>query len=212
MQNINAWLLDYRPASAPNRSERSHFQISLDIIPQPDVDSRIGDKQEPIDPPDVVPRLRLGMQFKNGLVIGGTFVPELEYEDYQTEQISLDLGYRFKWRRYHLAVRASFSDGEVDGPITDADTEDHFTFSNKGLDLSMGRMFGRFHLYGFLGAGDTETTLDVKADGSNLENSDTAIYGGLGVSLQYRKFTFTLEQNATDDYLKHLIFNAGYRF
>lgn len=212
LQNINAYLLDYRPASAPDKPTENQFRFSLDLTPQPDVNTRVGDKEEPIDPPSVVPRLRLGYGFKSGLVVSGTYVPGVEYEDYETDMFSLDLGYRFQLGRYQLAARASYSDGEVQGPITDSQINDDFSFTNQGFDLSLGRKVKRFNLYAFVGMNDIETTLDVNADGSHLENTDDAVYGGLGGSVQFGRLVFTLEQNFTDDYLQHVVLNVGYRF
>lgn len=212
LQNINAWLLDYRPATAPVKPSKNQFLVSLDLTPQPDVNTRVGDKEEPISPPSVVPRLRIGYGFKQGWVVSGTYVPSIEYDGYETDLFSLDLGYRFKWKSLNFATRISYSDGDVQGPITDSQIQDDFSFTNQGFDLSVGKTFKNLHFYGFAGSGHTETALDVNADGSHLENTDSALYGGLGASIQLRRLVFTLEQNFTDHYLQHLIFNVSYRF
>ena len=211
LQNINAYLLDLRPVSDPARPDRSQIELGLDITPQPDIDTTIGRKEEPLDPPSAVPRLRLRYLSQSGFFAGGTYVPGLEFQDYEADYWAAELGYRFRFRQLHAAVRVSAGDGDVTGPITENDASDFFQFSSRGADISAGIPFRSFHFYGFAGAADIETELDIEADGVNLDNEDDAIYGGLGVSWRGKRWGVTIEQNATDSYLKHIVLNLSYR-
>jgi hypothetical protein len=211
LQNINAYLLDFRPAGAPWLPEENTFEVVFDLNPQPTIDTRVGTKDEPIDPPSLVPKLRARYLWSSGLMVGAAYAPGIELEDYEADFISLELGYRFELFSCGWAVRASYSDGDVTGPITEPNVKDFFEYKNQGFDLSGGKSFGALYAYGFLGRVETETSLDIEIDGVHLDNEDDALYGGLGATWSWRSFGFTLEQNFTDDYLKNLILSVSYR-
>ncbi|MCB1051905.1 MAG: hypothetical protein H6510_10085 [Acidobacteria bacterium] len=212
LMNIQSYLLDLRPATAPEIVD--HFQIEaiLDLYPQPDVNARIGNKEEALDPPSWVPKLRFRGFFRNGLMIGGAWAPGIDFQDYRAEFIALELGYRRVFQSWTTSVRASYSDGEIEGAITDPDFEDLFQYKNSGLDISVGHYFGRAHVYGFVGWNETDNQLDIALDGVHLEGDDGTYYGGLGVQIPWNRWRFNLEQNATDTYLRNLILSASYRF
>ena len=212
LQNINAYLLDFRPAGAPWLPEENTLELVFDLNPQPSIDARVGNKDEPLDPPSIVPKLRARYLWSSGLMIGAAYAPGIELEDYEADFISLELGYRFEFLSLGWALRASYSDGDVTGPITELDAKDFFVYENKGIDLSLGKAFGSFYGYGFLGRVETETSLDIEVDGVHLDNEDDALYGGLGITWTWHSLGITLEQNFTDDYLKNLILSASYRF
>ncbi len=212
LQNINAYLLDLRPAGAPYAPRIGRLEFSLDINPQPTIDTRVGLKDEPIDPPSIVPKVRARYQGGGGWFIGGAYAPGIEFQDYEAEYLSLEAGFRFRFRGLSFGIRGSYSDGDITGPITEPNVDDFFDFTNQGLDLSLGKTFGRLAVYGFIGANDIETSLEIEVDGAFLENSDDTYYAGFGVGYEWRRFRFNFEQNFTDDYLKHLIFSLGYRF
>jgi len=212
LQNINAFLLDFRPNAAPIPAERSHLEAILDINPQPTINTRIGRKDEPVDPPSVVPKLRGRYLFSNGLFLGAAFAPGIEFQDYTAEYISAELGYRFQLNSWGLGLRASFTDGDLEGPITETDVEDMFTFTNYGGDLSLGHSLGPVYLYGFGGWNDVDTTLDIEEDGARLSFTDNTYYYGGGVSYSHGRWRLNLEQNVTDDYLQHLTLSLSFRF
>lgn len=212
LQSINAFLLDFRPATAPRLPEENHWQWVLDINPQPSIDTRVGNKDEPIDPPSVVPKLRFRYLTRSGLHIGAAFAPGIEFEDYEAKYYSLELGYRFKIAGLDGALRASYSDGDVLGPITEPDVEDRFDFRNIGSDFSLGYSWPALSVYGFAGWNDIETELEVDSDGALLSHEESTYYGGLGVAYYRGHWSVTLEQNITDDYLKHVILGIAYKF
>ena len=212
LQNINAYLLDFRPATAPIKFDSSTLELSFDINPQPGVNARIGNKDEPLDPPSVVPKLRGRYVHKTGFFAGGAVAPGIEFEGYKAKFFSVELGYRFGFAGLDGAVRLSYSDGDVDGPITAAAANDTFTFTNNGGDITLGKSFGAWHCYGFAGGISTDTELDIEEDGVHLDNDDSTYYGGVGLTYDWRSFGITVEQNFTDDYLANLILGIGYRF
>ena len=212
LQNINAFLQDFRPGTAPELVQVNRLELAFELYPQPSLDTTVGRKDEPVDPPSVVPRVRARYVMKNGLFAGGSIVPGIEYQDYEADTIAAEVGYRFKMGKTTFQVRASYSDGDVQGPITEIDVKDDFSFTNTSYDLAAGRTFGAFQVYGFLGAIDTDTELDIQSDGVHLENTESTWYAGLGATYAWRAFAFTLEQNATDDYLANIILSAAYRF
>lgn len=212
LQNINAFLLDFRPATAPLRFSRSTLEVSFDLNPQPTINTRVGNKDEPIDPPSIVPKLRGRYILSGGLFIGGAVAPGIEFEGYEADTISLEAGYRFEIGAWQLGLRAAYTDGDVVGPITETDAEDEFTLSNQSYDLSIGRRFGNLHVYGIVGQVSTETELDIALDGVHLENEEDALYLGAGAIYNRGRWGVTLEQHFTDDYLAHVILGLGYRF
>ncbi|MDJ0842273.1 MAG: hypothetical protein QNK37_37575 [Acidobacteriota bacterium] len=212
LQNINAFLQDFRPGTAPERVGKSRLELAFELYPQPDLDTRVGRKDEPIDPPSVVPRVRARYLLKNGLFLGGSAVPGIEFQDYDADTVAAEAGWRFKFGDTTLQLRASYSDGDITGPITETDAMDDFTFTNYSYDLAAARTFGAFHVFGFVGSIDTDTELDIESDGVHLENTESTWYAGLGVTWDWRALAFTLEQDFTDDYLANVIVSAAYRF
>ncbi len=213
LQDINAYLLDFRPGTAPIRPDKGRIELALDGSPQPGINTRVGNKEEPVDPPSFVPRFRARYLWSNGLMVGGTVTPGIEFQDYEADYFAVELGYRFYLWRHHFALRAHYTDGDVTGPITEQNVEDFFTFTNQGLDFSAGRAYKSFHFYVFAGYTEAETSLDVASDGVRLDNESDAFYAGLGVTWRFgHRFTANFEQNFTDDYLQHMILSLGYRF
>ena len=211
LQNINAYLLDLRPAGFPLVPERNRLELVFDLNPQPTINTRVGNKDEPVDPPSVVPKLRGRYYFGKGFMLGGSFAPGIEFEDYKAETIALELAYRKQLLGLNFSLRASYGDGNVKGPITEPGAEDDFEFRNTGLDLSVGKGFEHWQVYGFVGGNDIETSLDIQVDGVHLDNEDSTLYLGAGVAYLWDHWGVTLEQNLTDDYLQHLILSISYR-
>lgn len=212
LQNINAHLLDFRPATAPVQFDKNTLELSFDLNLQPSINARVGNKDEPLDPPSVVPKVRGRYVLRNGFYVGGAIAPGIEFQDYDAEYFSAELGYRFSLAGFDAGLRASYSDGDVTGPITEKETDDLFKFTNMGADFSLGKTFNALHAYVFGGYTSIETELDITADGVHLENDDSTYYGGAGVTYDIGSFGITVEQNFSDDYLANLIMGLGYRF
>lgn len=212
LMNINGLLLDFRPVSAPIRFDKSTLELSFDFNVQPSINTRVGNKDEPLDPPSVVPKLRARYVMRNGLTLGAAFAPGIEFQDYEAEYTSFELGYRGSFGQWVYGLRASYTDGDVVGPVTEQEAMDLFVFTNQGADLSLGRSFGSLHLYGFAGFVELDTELEIEEDGVHLTATESTGYGGLGLSWHWRKFGFNFEQNFSADYLSNIIFGLSYRF
>ncbi len=212
LQNINSYLLDFRPASAPIIFDKNTLELSFDLNPQPTINAKVGIKDEPLDPPSVVPKLRGRYVWSSGIFAGAAFAPGITFQDYKADFVSVELGYRFHFAGLDAALRGSYSDGEVEGPITEPEAKDVFKYTNQAFDFTLGKTYNAWHFYGFAGGISNDTDLTIEVDGVYLENDDSTYYGGLGVTYDWRSFGITLEQNATDDYLANLIFSVGYRF
>lgn len=212
LQNINAYLLDFRAATPPAEADHRHWEAVFDVYPQPNVDAQVGRKNEPLDPPSWVPKLRMRYVFSSGFHLGAAYAPGIAFEGYEADYWSVELGQRFAWRAWRFGVRASYSDGDVTGPITEVDAADFFRFENRGIDLSIARVIGAFHVYALAGANEIDTSVRVEADGARITNDDEAPYAGIGIAWDRGPWRLVLEQHATDDYLQHLILSAAYRF
>lgn len=212
LQNVNAYLLDFRLGTAPEPVDGWQFELALEGLPQPSIDVRVGRKNEEIDPPSVVPRLRGRFQLASGLFAGGTYVPGIEYEGYEADYYGVELGKLFSLFGWDWIARASYSDGDVVGPVTETELDDDFTFTNLGIDLTAALPIWRLAIYGTLGYNDIETTLRVRRDGAFLENTESTAYAALGLVYRQRAWTFGFEQQFTDDYLQHFSLRTGYRF
>jgi len=212
LMSINAFLQDLRPGTAPTAVTRNRFEAAFELYPQPSLDTRIGRKDEPIDPPEVVPRLRLRYLMRSGLFFGGTAVPGIEFEGYDADTYAIEVGIRFAVAAFDWQVRASGGDGDILGPITETDGDDDFSFTNTAADLSVSRSFGNLSVYGFGGVIRAETELEVAADGAFLEHDESTHYAGLGLTYRWWRLDLNLEQNFTDDYLASVVVSAAYRF
>ncbi len=212
LQNIFGYLIDFRAAAAPTVFDKTTLEVVLDLTPQPSIDTRVGIKEEDVEPPEVVPKLRGRIHLKNGLMLGGAYAPGLDFEGYKAEFVAVELGWRKSFGAWSGGIRGSYIDGDVEGPITEVDLDDLFTFTNMGVDVSVARTWNAWTGYGFVGINDIETELDVAIDGVHLVNDDDAVYGGLGIQWASKRWAFTLEQHATDDYLQHLIVSVAFRF
>lgn len=205
LQLIYAGLFDLRPAQSPLPVDRSEWSLGLELIPTPEVDTRVGGKEEPIDPPALIPRARLRWVGGSGLLAGISLGPPLEVQDYTAPWLAFELGMRGRIGGLALEVRLHAIDGEVEGPITDANTKDRFRFENQGLDLRAGLPLGRWSVYGGGGQSETESELEVTSDGARIALEERISYLLAGIEYRGADWRFVLEQNRTEDFLNHVI-------
>jgi hypothetical protein len=210
LQNINAYLLDFRADASPRPD--AGLWAQLDLTPQPSVDNTVGRKEEPLDPPSVAPRVRILYALSSGWFAGAAYSPGVEFEGYEAEYLSVEAGYRARIGDWFFGARASFTDGDVTGPITESGVEDDFAFETFSGDLALGRDWGAFTPYVFAGATSNETALEIESDGALLRGDDATHYGGLGLTWRFRTWRFGVQQQITDDYLRHIVASAAYRF
>lgn len=210
LQLIYAALLDFRPGQSPNPVERSAWSLAFELIPMPEVDTRIGAKDEPIDSPPFVPRLRLRWVARWGLLLGISLNPDLEVQNYSAPWTAFELGLRGTVGGLGVELRAHTIDGVVEGPITDSETKDRFEFENRGVDLRVGLPLGRWSVYGGGGKSGTVSALLVASDGARIALDDEFTYLLAGIEFRGEDWTFTLEQNRTGDYLYHVILSLSF--
>ncbi len=209
---IYAFLLDYRPARPPAGAAAPTLELSVELIPVPSIDNRVGAKEEPIDSPPFIPRLRGRGFFDSGMMIGLTYNPPVEVEGYTATWFGVETGYRFALAPLLLELRGFFLSAEIEGPITEPDSSDLFEFSNMGADLRAGYPWGAFRFYGGVGRGRTSTRQTVVADGARIEAGGGYTYLLAGLGLEGDAFAFTLEQSRTENFLSHFVLAASYRF
>lgn len=209
--NIQSFLFDFRPAAGPRYSPEVQYELVLDLYPQPDLDTQIGNKDEPIDPPSWVPKLR-ARRVHRGFMVGLAFAPGIEFEGYKTEFLSAEAGFRKERNNWTRGIRISYTRGTIEGPVTDPDTDDEMDLQNWGLDFSLGKEIGNFNFYGFLGWNALDSVLDVSLDGAQLSSDEGTYYGGLGCGYTWNRWHLNLEQNATDDYLRNMTLSLTRRF
>jgi hypothetical protein len=209
---INAFLLDYRPGQDPMVPQRKVLDLSLDIIPNPSIDNRVGLKNEPVHPPPVIPRFRLRSISPAGWMLGATASPPVVVQGYAATWLGVEGGLRGALGFLHAELRVFAIAGRVKGPITERDSEDSFAFFNRGGDLRLGVPLGAWRVYGGAGRGKTDTALDIAADGVHIESSNDYDYLLAGAGWASGNWRLTFEQHRTEDFLSHVILAASYRW
>lgn len=212
LQAVYAYLLDFRPAGAPRLPPRGLFELQAEAIPAPSVDHRVGAKDEPIDPPSAIPRLRAKYLSAAGLMLGATANPATEVQGYAAPWAGGELGWRARLGALHGELRGYVLSARVTGPITESGARDEFTFVNQGADLRLGLAWGRLMPYAGVGAGHSESTLTVEADGAQFDASLDYRYWMAGATIALEPFLFTFEQNRTEDFLSHYILAVAVQF
>lgn len=211
LQLIYAGLLDFRPGQSPLPVESPGWTLGLELIPTPEVDNRVGAKDEPIDPPALLPRLRLRWTSSSGLLLGVSLNPDLEVNNYSAPWTAFELGFRGMIAGLGVELRGHAINGVVVGPITDSDSDDRFEFENQGADLRVGLPLRRWSVYGGGGKSGTVSEIQVASDGARIALDDDFTYLLAGIEFRGEAWTFTLEQNRTGDFLYHIILSLSVR-
>ena len=212
LQHINAFLLDLRPGQPPRVPDETVLDFALEILPAPDIDNRVGAKDEPIASPAAIPRLRLRYITASGFMVGGTWNPDVEFEGYRAPWTGWEVGYRFVLAGLHTELRLFAISVQVVGPIADKGAEDEFDVYNRGGDLRLGVPLGTAMIYAGGGEGRSESTLRIESDGARLDAETTYTYILAGVGGEWGPMTFTYEQYWSEDYLQHYSISASVRF
>ena len=212
LQFIYSFLLDYRPAQAPVISRNGSLEAALDFIPLPSIDSRVGGKDEPVDPPPIIPRPRLRYHSQGGAMLGVSYTPPLEVSGYEAALAAVEAGLRFPLGNWRLGLRAFLLDGEVDGPITDPVVNDKFELTNLGADAVFGLQLGFWLPYVGAGSGKTRSTMTIRSDGVMLETDSTYSYLLAGLTVDVGALRLTFEQNRSESVLDHFTFSVSLLF
>ena len=211
LQRINAFLLDFRSGAAPSLPEESwRLELALDLIPQPQLDTRVGAKDEPVNAPPLVPRPRLRLLGSSGWLVGGSWSPPVQVQGFQADLLGVELGWHWRLGSLLAGMRAHWLNGSVLGPITADNAEDQFQLENSAADLRAGWLLGGWTPYVGLGVGESTNRLQVESDKAQLEFSGAYRYRFFGISRQLGSLILNLEQHATGDFLRHLIVTVAY--
>ena len=212
LQLIYSFLLDFRPAQAPLLPSEYTFEIAAELIPNPSVDNRVGGKNEPVDPPPVIPRARARLISPSGWMVGGSYGPPIEFADFSAEWIAVEGGFRFELGPVISEARGFFISGDVEGPITEPGTKDDFSFENHGADVRAGISLSSLTVYGGLGLGRTSSELTITSDGSTISVDTDYSYLLAGASWELDPLLLSFEQSRTEGFLNHVTLSAAYRF
>ena len=212
LQLIYAYLLDFRPVQGPILSRGNRFELALELTPTPSIDNRVGAKDEPVNPPALIPRPRARFHSATGLVLGAAYTPPVEVSGYETSLGAVEAGYRFPLGNWRVGLRAYAMDGEVTGPVTEAEAADNFQLSNAGADALAGLQVGFWLPYVGVGRATTRSTLTIQSDGVALVARRSYTYLLVGLSGDMDNLRFTVEQSRTDSVLDHVTFSFSWLF
>lgn len=212
LQLIYAYLLDFRPVQGPVLSRGNKFELALDLTPTPSIDNRVGAKDEPVNPPALIPRPRVRFHSATGVVLGAAYIPPVEVSGYETSLGAVEAGYRFPLGNWRVGLRAYAMDGEVTGPVTEAEADDNFQLSNAGVDALAGLQVGFWLPYLGVGRATTRSTLTIRSDGVTLAARNSYTYLLVGLSGDMDNLRFTVEQSRTDSVLDHFTFSFSWLF
>jgi hypothetical protein len=209
IQLIYAHLLDLRPGAAPLPVTDGEIQLTLQVSHVPDVDARVGRKDEDIDILDVVPRVRARYVSAIGAFVGGSYTPPIPIKDFRTHQVAGEAGWRLGWElgavTLTAGIRGTLSFGTVEGPVTESGADDDFQFFTAGGDLSVGvLLFDHFAPYAGGGFAFADTELEVEEDGVMLEGDGDTPYAFVGLDVVFDGWMLHVEQSFTDTYLRHI--------
>ena len=212
LQLIYTYLLDYRPVQGPVLSRKSTFELALELTPTPSIDNRVGAKNEPVDPPALIPRPRARFHFASGMVLGAAYTPPIEVSGYQAELAAVEAGFRFPLGNWRVGLRAYGLDGKVVGPITEPSVADRFQFTNLGADALFGLQMGFWLPYLGVGRGTTRSTLEIESDGVKLMEDSGYTYLLAGLTVDMENLRFTVEQSSTESVLDHYTISLSWVF
>ena len=175
------------------------------------MDNRVGSKNEPVNPPPLVPRFRVRYIAAFGLMVGGSYNPPLEAADFSAEWTAIEAGFRFRIGTVHSELRAFTISAEVEGQITEPASKDRFSFDNEGIDFRLGYSAEPWIVYAGHGRGKTSSRLTVTSDGSSIDADADYRYWMAGISWDISPLLFSLEQGRSEDFFHHVILSVSYR-
>jgi hypothetical protein len=212
LQLVYAALLDYRPGGPPRVFGRGQLALGLELVPIPPIDNRVGNKDEPVNPPPAYGRGRAIVGIGAGFAIGVAYLPPVPVANYRAQLAGLSIEYDWERGAFLAGARAFYQSASVRGPITDPSTSDQFTAANAGLDVRAGWAFPPWIVYGGAGAGETRSRLEVTSDGSVSNAAADYRYAFAGASRDFGAWRVALEQQQTEIYLQNVVLTVMYAF
>jgi hypothetical protein len=222
LELVYAYLADLRPGGAPIplSATAAPLDVAADLELEaglvPDVDSRVGAKDEDVKPPPVLFRPRARILLGIGVFVGASYTPPIAtWRGFREEVFGLEGGFRtgFATDWAFAQIRGSYTRAHVTGPVTASDARDIFTTQNRAADLTFGaRLFEHVAPWAGVGYGHVDARLLVTNDGTRLPARSDYPYGIIGLDVLVGPVTIGIEQDFSEDFLQHLWLSIGVRF
>ncbi len=206
LQLIYAHLLDFRSQRPPMAVVGEGQEWEVELLHRPEVNNRIGNKQEPVEGPPILPRFRFRQFFEQTYQVGVGLQVPVEVMGYRYSFLAGEVGYQWEFKEdWATAVRTYVARSIINGPITMTNAEDLFEVQQQGVDASLGFQWEDWLFSGGLGHSSVQNKLSIEEDGVMLEEPATGyayFYGGIGYMVQSDlRLQFT--QYSTDSILRH---------
>ncbi len=217
LEAVYGALLDYRPGAPPGPQAPWQVALGAELVPIPAIDARVGAKNEPVSAPPASGRVRAGLGLPWGLSLGAAWLPQFRVLGYKVDSSGWQLDYGFALDNTALGnlrvgLRAFTLHARVQGPISDPNLSDTFSLASQGADARLGWAWEPWVFYGGGGSSASRTRLEIASDGSVLEFSRTASFMFAGISRALGPWRLTVEQQQTENYLRHLVLTGLYAF
>lgn len=215
LMTVYSHLLDFRPSRPAATAPQGTIEAEVEILHMPNVDNRVGIKEEPIDSMPLIPRFRARYFATDFLYAGTGFQFPVEFEGYKYGFLAGELGVVYPiHERVAANVRTYYSDSRITGPVTVADADDEFSARQMGFDANVGLNLRPVYLSAGLGYSKLDSTLDIEEDGVELELEKNYKYVTTNLSYDVADYTrLGVTQNFTDGgILQHWAFNVTQTF
>ena len=178
----------------------------MELLHRPEVNNRIGNKQEPVEGPPLLPRFRYRQFFDQSYLVGVGLQVPFEVMEYRYAFLAGELGYQWLFAEdWALAARSYLVRSVIHGPITMNDAKDVFEVQQQGIDATVGYQWEEWLLSTGVGQSSVQNKLSIEEDGVMLEEPSadyTYFYGGIGYLVRPDlRLNFT--QHSTDQILRH---------
>jgi hypothetical protein len=206
LQLIYAHLLDFRSQRPPVAVIGEGQEWEVELLHRPEINNRIGNKQEPVEGPPILPRFRFRQFFEQSYLLGiGLQVP-VEVMGYRYSFLAGEIGYQWEFKEeWATTVRTYVARSIINGPITMTDAEDLFETQQHGVDTSWGFQWEDWLFSGGFGHSSVQNKILIEEDGVMLDEPATGymyFYGGIGYMVQ-PDLRLQFMQYSTDTVLRH---------
>ena len=205
-------LLDYRPAAIPGPRSKGLIEVAVELDLVPNIDNRIGAKNEPVQTSQLIGRVRLDWSPVSGLRLGGYLIPPITVLGTTARLFGAQAEYGWGQRSVRSSLRIFHTRGSVDGAFSAPNASDQFTLNSSGVDLRSGWFVNNWAMYGGVGRGKNQTQFNMGADGAVIEGRREYTYALAGIGWTRGSWTLVAEQQRTFSYLSNVIFTVTYGF
>lgn len=216
LMTVYSHLLDFRPNNPATGEARGTIEVEAEILHMPNVDNRVGIKEEPIQGMPLVPRFRVRVWPTNYFYLGAGGNPPVPFEGYSYGFLAGEAGATYRpTQQVGITGRAYVADSSVTGPVTEEDADDKFNAQQRGADVSVGVDIHTVTLSAGAGVGQLDSELEVESDGVKLDIVDKNYkYTMAGVAWRPAMgYRMSFNQNFTDGgILQHWSLNFTKQF